>query len=72
MPFSLDLLERHNLDLSFLESVCDNYEVLGNKFLLVRMFDKPEEWQEYAPDLDEICESTNGIFSKWEIWDKLD
>ena len=69
---SLDLLEKHHLDLSFLEGMSEVYEILNGKFLFVSLFEKPEEWQEFAPDIDDICESTNGIFSKWDIWDKLE
>ncbi|TQF67820.1 hypothetical protein [Pseudoalteromonas luteoviolacea] len=69
---AIPLLKKHGVDLSFLESMITHYEVIDNEFLFLQVYDSANEWQEYAPDLDEICESTDGIFSKWEIWDKLE
>jgi hypothetical protein len=36
-------------------------------FVLYQFFEKPAEWALHADRLDEICEHTNGIFSKREV-----
>lgn len=43
----------------------------NDSFYLIKMFEFPEDWQDYAPNLDDLCEQDNGIFSKWGIWDEL-
>jgi hypothetical protein len=47
------------------------FQTLDNNFLLLKMFELPQNWQDHASDLDDLCEQENGIFSKWDIWDEL-
>lgn len=44
---------------------------LNNSFILLKMYEIPQNWQDHAPELDALCEQERGIFSKWDIWDKL-
>ena len=65
-------LELLNIDKQVLTDNSVQSETLDNGMSLIQMFDVAQSWQDFAPDLDAICEDTIGIFSKWRVWEQLE
>ncbi|GLS82127.1 hypothetical protein [Paraferrimonas haliotis] len=53
--------KQHGIDIS---SVSESAEYISNcNGVLMRFFDDPRSWQNYADLLDDFCESSNGVFT---------
>ena len=65
------LFEQLGIDQEKIVEAAYSSQSLNNSFILLKMYEMPQNWQNYAPDLDDLCEQESGIFSKWDIWDKL-
>jgi len=61
-----------NIDKSLLLGSCESSVELPEGFNLLKMYKEPDDWMEYAPRLDSLCEDIDGIFSKWSIWDSVE
>ena len=69
---SVNMFKALKLDCStFIKKSYSSCKVNEN-FYFFQMFEKATEWQDFAPELDEVCENTSGVFSKWKIWDEID
>lgn len=66
------MFERLNINKEMIQSVAVKYECLDNDICFFMMFDDPGLWQNSAPEIDEICERNDGVFSKWTIWEHLE
>jgi len=68
--FSTRLLEKHNLDLS---SLCD-FEKISNddSMVLIKLYQNMAEWEANASYIDDICEKTEGVFSRRPVELALD
>lgn len=40
----------------------------GNSY--IQMFEKPNDWENYAPVIDDICSTDENIFFKWDLWEE--
>ncbi|MBP1153160.1 hypothetical protein EVC37_26020 [Methylocaldum sp. BRCS4] len=59
------LLKQHGVKLADLSIEAVATETLGDGSLhLLKFFEKPEDWQQNAKRLDDLCERVNGVFSR--------
>lgn len=65
---SNSLLTRHGVKLADLSVEAINVEALGDGSLhLLKFFESPEDWEENAERLDNLCERVTGVFSKRSV-----
>lgn len=63
--FSDGLLAKHGVKLVNLMAEALTSETLGDGSLhLLNFFENPKDWNENAERLDDLCEQTNGVFSR--------
>lgn len=62
-----DLIREHGVPRNDLMAPALTMKMLSNINMLLKFFDKPERWIEYAPQLDDVCEKTTGVFSKRRV-----
>jgi hypothetical protein len=60
------LLQEHGVDLTKLSANTLSSERLG-KCHLFKFFETAEDWKKQAAKLDELCETTEGIFSSRQV-----
>jgi len=63
-----ELLSKHGVDLASLSAEAITTETLGDGSLhLLKFYENPEDWKENAERLDDLCERTDGVFSRRPI-----
>ena len=62
------LLSKHGVDLASLSAEAISTETLGGGSLhLLKFYENPEDWRENAEHLDDLCERTDGVFSRRSV-----
>lgn len=62
------LLSKHHVDLASLETEAISSETLGDgSFHLLKFYESPDDWKLNAERLDNLCQRTDGIFSKKSV-----
>lgn len=69
---SVNMIKALKLDCSELINKSHNSSKINENFYFIQMYEKAIAWQDFAPELDEVCENTSGVFSKWKIWDEIE
>ena len=63
-----ELLSKHGVDLASLSAEAISTETLGGGSLhLLKFYENPEGWRENAEHLDDLCERTDGVFSRRSV-----
>jgi len=63
-----ELLNKHHVDLASLSAEAISTETLGDGSLhLLKFYESPGEWKQHAERLDNLCERTDGIFSRRSV-----
>jgi hypothetical protein len=62
------LLNKHHVELAALEAEAISSETLGDgSFHLLKFYESPDDWKQNAERLDNLCQRTDGIFSKKSV-----
>lgn len=62
------LLKKHHVDIASLETEAISSETLGDgSFHLLKFYESPDDWKQNAERLDNLCQRTDGMFSKRSV-----
>jgi hypothetical protein len=63
-----ELLSKHGVDLTSLSAEAISTEMLGDgSFYLLKFYENPKDWRKNAERLDNLCEHTDGVFSRSSV-----